>query len=258
MNDRWAFLRVRTLSLLLVASASLSCSITPKEQALEDIRDTTIIPNLGSYDEQVQKEAVARMLSILDNAPEVGKTLLVASLADPVQDERTKVVCAWLLSTVGDRRALPTLMDLLGKGSSSSESLVREAVVSYGASVVSAVARVLEDGNDLARIAAAEALIELDVSEGIDALAARYSREPQSRVRFLILCGLAADPRRSVINPLERALEDSAPMNRDLVWDALVRRLTIPTTIDFNPEGTDAIREQQLKVYREWRALPRR
>ncbi len=255
MNERWAFLRVHVLLFLLVVAVATGCSATPKEQALEDIRDTTIIPNLGSYDDQVQKEAVARMLSILDNAPEVGKNLLVASLTDPVQDERTKVVCAWLLSTVGDRRALPTLMDLLGKGASSSEGLVREAVVSYGSSVVPAVARVLEDGNDLARIAAAEALIELDVSEGIDALAARYSREPQSRVRFLILCGLAADSRPSVIDPLDRALEDSDPMNRDLVWDALVRRLSIPATIEFSPAATDAIREQQLKIYREWRAL---
>ena len=180
-------------SLILILCGLIGCSSTPEEQALEDIRDTTIIPNLGSYDDGVQKEAVARMLNILETAPDVGANLLVASLRDPVHEDRTKMVCAWLLSTVRDRRALPYLMTYLGQGSNTGESLVREAVSAYGASVLPSVTEVLEEGGDLARIAAAEVIFELGTREAVDALVSRLDREPEARVRFLILCGIASE-----------------------------------------------------------------
>ena len=68
----------------------------------------------------------------------------------------------------------------------------------------------------LARIAAAEVLIELETREGLDALAERLGREPEARVRFLIICGLAADERAESITLLESALGDDDAMNREL------------------------------------------
>ena len=230
----------------------VGCSTTPEQQALEDIRDTTIIPNLGSYDDQIQQEAVARMLSILESAPEVGRNLLVASLRDPVHDDRTKMVCAWLLSTVNDRRALPTLMEFLGRGTDSDESLLREAVVSFGASVVPSVARVLDEGSDVARIAAAEVLCELETSEAVDALIARYAAEPHPRVRFLILCGVA-DESPPRVAPLERALSDEEAVNREFAWTTLARLFRLPPSITFDPDGNAATRRAQIDRFRAWR-----
>lgn len=239
-------------TLLLLA---VGCASAPDEdeKVLADIRDTTIIPNLGSYDDQVQKEAVQRLLGVLDRAPEVGKNLLVASLRDPVYDDRTKIVCAWLLSTVGDPRALPALMGYLGQGTDSTESLVREAVVGYGARVVPSVSEVLAEGNDLARLAAAEVLVDLQVEEGLDALARRYDDEPEARIRFLILCALAGDSRPSAALLLERALEDADPANRQFAWGALARRFELPGSVRFDPDATAELRREQIETYREWR-----
>ena len=229
------------------------CSSTPEEQAREDIRDTTIIPNLGSYDEQIQQEAVSRMLSILDKAPKVGANILAATLDDPVPADRTKMVCAWLLSTIQDRRALPTLMRFLAEGASSQDSLIRESVVVFGPSVIPSVAAVLEEGNDVARTAAAEVLYELDSRAAVDALVSRLAREPEPSVRFLILCGVAAEnpPRVAV---LEGALTDPDPSNRELAWDTLDRLFRLPPSLAFDAEGSDTMREEQLERYRAWRA----
>jgi HEAT repeat protein len=240
-------------ALLLALAVGCSGAPTSDEKALADIRDTTIIPNLGSFDDQVQKEAVQRLLNVLDRAPDVGKNLLVASLRDPVYDDRTKIVCAWLLSTVGDRRALPSLMEFLGQGTDTTESLVREAVVSYGAGVVPAVSEVLAEGNDLARLAAAEVLVEIEVEEGLDALRERYPGEPEARIRFLILCALAGDPRPSATQLLDRALADEDPANRQFAWGALTRRFDIPASLPFDPNAPSALREEQVAAYLEWR-----
>lgn len=251
-----ASLPLAALFAAVVASAA-GCSSPPTqdEKALADIRDTTIIPNLGSFDEQVQKEAVQRLLDVLDRAPEVGKNLLVASLRDPVYDDRTRIVCAWLLSTVEDPRALPTLMEFLGQGTDTNESLVREAVVSYGAGVVPAVSQLLVEGNDLARLAAAEVLVELEVDEGLDALSERYDDEPEARIRFLILCAASADPRASSVQLLERALHDDDPANRQFAWGAIVRRFGVPDSIPFDPTAATAVRSEQVEMYREWRRV---
>lgn len=247
-----------TLSMLALTALLASCATpTAEERAYEDIRDTTVIPNLGSYDGQVQSDAVNRMLNILANAPDIGSNLLLASLRDPVHDQRTKMVCAWLLSTVGDRRALPSLMGYLGEGTNASEGLVREAVVSYGASVVPAVAQVLEEGNDLARIAAAEVLVDLRTEDAFRALASRLDREPEPRVRFLIICGIAADSQAEAVPRLESALVDPDAMNRELAWDALSRKLGVPATIEFDPNASDVERDAQLSIYRAWRSTRR-
>ena len=240
-------------SLILILCGLIGCSSTPEEQALEDIRDTTIIPNLGSYDDGVQKEAVARMLNILETAPDVGANLLVASLRDPVHEDRTKMVCAWLLSTVRDRRALPYLMTYLGQGSNTGESLVREAVSAYGASVLPSVTEVLEEGGDLARIAAAEVIFELGTREAVDALVSRLDREPEARVRFLILCGIASE-RPPRIAPLEKTLDDDDPSNREFAWDTLARAFKFPSWLTFDPQAAPEVRRQQIERYRAWRA----
>ena len=245
--------RRSALPCALFALLLSGCSSTPEERALEDIRDTTIIPNLGSYDDGVQKEAVARMLNILDTAPDVGANLLVASLRDPVHDDRTKTVCAWLLSTVNDRRALPYLMTFLGQGSNSGESLVREAVSSYGASVIPSVTEVLNEGGDLARIAAAEVLFELGTREAVDALVARLEREPEARVRFLILCGVANE-RPPRVAPLEQTLNDDDPSNREFAWDTLARAFRFPDWLTFDPQAEPEVRRQQIERYQAWRA----
>ncbi len=238
---------------LLVGAILSGCSSTPEEQAFEDIRDTTIIPSLGSYDDQIQQEAVARMLTLLDKAPQVVTNILAATLHDPVPDDRTKLVCAWLLSTVKDRRALPTLMRFLSEGTNSDDSLLREAMVVFGTSIIPSVAEVLEEGSDVARIAAAEVLYDLDSRSAVDALVARLVREPDPRVRFLIICGVAAEnqPR---LEPLERTLIDPEASNRELAWDTLDRILRLPPSLAFDAEGADEVRRLQVERYQTWRA----
>ncbi|MGA1535075.1 MAG: HEAT repeat domain-containing protein [Planctomycetota bacterium] len=238
---------------LLLLPTLIGCGGTPEEKALEDIRDTTIIPNLGSYDDQIQQEAVYRMQSILENAPEVARNLLAATLRDPVYDNRTKLVCAWLLATQQDRRALQTLVDLLGVGSDSDESLLRDSLNLYGAEVVPSVASVLREGNDVARIAAAEVLCDLGDGEAVDALVARYGSEPNPRVRFLILCGVANRPPLRV-PLLEQALVDADAKNRDFAWSTLGRHYDFPETLTFDAEETEEVRSAQLDRYRRWLA----
>ncbi len=241
------------LALELALVSGCASGPTAEEKAMDDIRDTTVIPNLGSYDDQVQTDAVQRMLGVLDSAPEVGKNLLVATLRDPVTDERTKMVCAWLLSTVDDRRALPALMEFLGQGADATDDLVREAVVSYGASVIPSVSAVLEGGNDLARLTAAEILTDLEIREGFDALADRLPREPQARVRFMILCGLSSDRSSTSTEALELALLDEDSENREQAWNTLAKRFKVPPSLSFDSTGTGVRRAFQVAAYHQWR-----
>ncbi|HIO65579.1 MAG TPA: hypothetical protein EYN40_02695, partial [Planctomycetes bacterium] len=89
-------------SLLIVVLVAMVGCKTPDQRTeaanvLQDIRNTTVIPELGSYDESARKKSVERILMSLEMAPEITKNLLVATLDDSMVSARTKrVICTIL------------------------------------------------------------------------------------------------------------------------------------------------------------------
>lgn len=248
--------RVLPLLLLLLG---LGCTPAVRdEDLLKDIRDTTVIPELGSYDPASQKDALKRILVTIEKAPEVTANLLAATLRDPVVSDRTKLVICWILASEKDSRAIPTLMELLGRVNEDPDQLIKDSLAVFGSRIVPGVARVLEGGSDLARLAAAEVLLDVALPEARVALADRYADEGEPEVRFLILCGAAADPRSSAEQLLFSGLDDVERQNRELAWEALRKKIAPPLILRFDAGAKEAVRKAQVSELRRWRLSTRR
>ena len=76
----------RTIATLLMISSLLLTGCQPLEKrtkaddVLQDIRNTTVIPDLGSYDPILQRKSLNRILLSIEKAPAITRNLLVATL----------------------------------------------------------------------------------------------------------------------------------------------------------------------------------
>ncbi|HIA26826.1 MAG TPA: hypothetical protein EYN79_01685 [Planctomycetes bacterium] len=247
----------RPLILLLVLC--LGCTVPTREtDPLRDIRNTTVIPEVGSYDPAIQKQALQRIFLTLEQAPEITCNLLAATLRDPVVDDRTKLVICWILASEEDPRAIPTLMELLGRVNEDPDQLIKDSLATFGSRIVSGVAQVLEGGSDLARLAAAEVLLEIAVPEAHAALVSRYPLEEAPQIRFLILCGAAEDPSNDASEVLISGLDDAERQNREIAWEALRRKIESPSLLRFDAGAGPEVRRSQVTELRRWLASSRR
>ena len=241
------------LALLASLSSCKSAEQRSLEENLEAIRDVTFIPKLGSYDEEEQRDAIQKVMMGLDRAPDIVSNILAASLKDESYDERTHLVIARLLADKKDVRAVPTLVKHVGSPHEQAQSIVRDALLEYGSSIVDHVAEVLETGDATSRLAAAEILFELRLAEGYDALYDRESREPVPEVRFLILCGTAEDPRPLAVGRLYRFLMDGDELVRSAAWSAIQEREPTPEVLGYDPDGKPDERRKQVARLQQWR-----
>ena len=240
------------LTLTFVATLG-ACSTTPSEDALlREIRESTIVPQLGSYDEQEQRRATQKVREALDRAPEGTAEILAATLADSVTEDRTKVVCAYLLSTLKDRRGIPTLLEHLGTTNEAASDLIRTALRNYGSSIVPHIVETLETGDTVARTTSANLLLDLRSREGYDAMWRRMKIEPSPEVRFLLVCGTSYDSRPVAIERLLHALEDRDELVREFAWDALRTRLELPKTLKYDPAAEPLERNRQIAALDQW------
>ena len=246
----------RLLILPLLIFALASCSAPSKtdqrEDVLEDIRSTTLIPNLGSYDEGVQKHALDRILVSLEKAPVITRNLLAAELDDPFIGARTKRVICMILAREGDERALPRLVSMLAEGNQVDDNLIESALLEYGSDAALAVVSVLAEGNVTARRSAASILLSMQLPVAFDALQDRFYIERDAEVRFLCVCGFAQDPRPESLAILTEALEDSEEVVRQAAWGGLQRRAKVPRDMVFDPLATPAMRKIQVGEIRSW------
>ncbi len=222
------------------------------DQVLQDIRDTTVIPDLGSYDEKVQRKALDRILVSIDKAPSITRNLLVATLDDSLIDSRTKRVICTILAKEGDMRILPTLSKMLAQGSVPEDDLLESALVQLGERSVQPVSRVLAEGNVTARRNAASVLLSLDVPHALDSLQDRMVIEKDAEVRFLCVCGLVQDARAQSLVMLANALDDVDVEVRRAAWGGLARKIRPPQSIYFDASAKPAVRSVQAQQVRQW------
>ncbi|MFN0056912.1 MAG: HEAT repeat domain-containing protein [Planctomycetota bacterium] len=239
----------------IVASLALASgcrALRPEAELLKEIRESTIIPKLGSYDENEQQWAYQKLRTALDKAPAETIEILAASLRDPITDDRTKLVVACLLGRVPDERALPVLVKNIGVANDSTRAIVRDALEPFGVRVVSSMEEVLETGDESARGAAAEVLHDLRRPEGFDAMWRRLSDETDPAIRYVLVLGIAADDRTLALERLIQASRDSDLLVREICWQALTYRTQPPDHITFDHTAEPPQREAQLVTFRRW------
>ena len=223
-----------------------------QDGVLQDIRNTTLIPNLGSYDEDIQKHALDRILVSLRKAPMITRNLLAAELGDPFIGARTKRVICMILAREGDERALPRLIAMLAEGNALDDNLMESALLEYGSVAVTPVASVLAEGNVTARRSAASILLTMNLPMAYDALQDRFMIERDAEVRFLCVCGFAQDTRGESIGILAGALEDADESIRQAAWGGLQRRVKLPRDLNFDPIAAPGMRKLQVSEIRLW------
>ena len=243
---------VSGLPLLMCVGCSNQEKAGDRADVLEDIRNTTMIPNLGAYDEDAQKHALDRILVSLEKAPVITRNLLAAELDDPFIAARTKRVICMILAREGDQRALPKLVSMLAEGNPVDDNLIESALLEYGSDAVMSVTTVLTEGSVTARRSAASILLALDLPVAFDALQDRFIIERDTEVRFLCVCGFAQDPRVESVGVLAGALEDSEEAIRQAAWGGLQRRAKVPGDLVFDPFATPAMRKIQVKEIHSW------
>lgn len=248
----------RTIATLLMISSLLLTGCQPGEKrtkaddVLQDIRTTTVIPDLGSYDAKLQRKSLDRILLSIEKAPAITKNLLVATLEDSMIDARTKRVICTILAQEGDLRVLAPLSRMLAEGSVAEDDLLESALVQLGERSVQSVARVLSEGNVTARRNAASILLSLEVPYALDSLQDRYQIEKDAEVRFLCVCGLVQDARSESLSILIQALEDIDLEVRRTAWGGLARKLRPPPSIYYDPSAKPTIRSIQAGQIRDW------
>lgn len=248
----------RTIATLLMISSLLLTGCQPLEKrtkaddVLQDIRNTTVIPDLGSYDPILQRKSLNRILLSIEKAPAITRNLLVATLEDSMIDARTKRVICTILAQEGDLRVLVPLSRMLAEGSLAEDDLLESALVQLGERSVHSVARVLSEGNVTARRNAASVLLSLDVPYALDSLQDRYQIEKDAEVRFLCVCGLVQDARIESLSMLTQALEDIDLEVRKTAWGGLARKVRPPPSIHYDPSAKPGIRAIQAGQIREW------
>ena len=247
---RW----ILALTVLLSVGCSTPDKAPNREDVLEDIRNTTLIPNLGSYDESIQKRALDRILLSLSKAPIITRNLLAAELDDPFIGARTKRVICMIFAREGDERALPRLVSMLAEGNVVDDNLIEAALLEYGSDALSPVVAVLAEGNVTARRSAASILLTMKLPVAFDALEDRFTLERDSEVRFLCVCGFAEDARQSSLDLLASALDDPDEVVRQAAWGGLKRRAKVPGNFVFDAEAEPSLRKVQAREIRSWLA----
>ncbi len=246
-------LRVLLIVMLLVAVGCQSPDQRTKEaNVLQDIRNTTVIPELGSYDDSIRKKSVDRILMSLDKAPEITKNLLVAALDDSLVSARTKRVICTILAEEGDLRALTPLTGMLAAGSVSQDDLLETALLNFGERAVPRIATVLAEGGAIARRNAAGILLGIGGPLAYDALRERLTLERDSEVRFLCVCGLVQDSRSSSLPILGWILDDTDEEVRKAAWGGLSRRTRPPGHLLFDASAVPSVRVRQAVQVRAW------
>lgn len=244
-------------SLLIVVLVSMVGCKTPDQRTeeanvLQDIRNTTVIPELGSYDESARKKSVERILMSLELAPEITKNLLVATLDDSMVSARTKRVICTILAEEGDLRALTPLTAMLAEGSVAQDDLLETALLNFGERAVPRIATVLAEGGEIARRNAAGILLGIGGPLAFDALRARLTLERDSEVRFLCVCGLVQDARSSSLPFLGVVLDDADEEVRKAAWGGLWRRTRPPGHLRFDASAAPSVRVRQAAQVRTW------
>ena len=226
--------------------------VSSQNDVLQDIRNTTLIPNLGAYDEEVQKHALDRILVSIRKAPMITRNLLAAELGDPFIGARTKRVICMVLAREGDDRALPQLTAMLAEGNVVDDNLMESALLEFGSVAVAPVSSVLAEGNVTARRSAASILLAMNLPRAFDALQDRFQIERDPEVRFLCVCGFAQDTREESIGILTGALEDADESIRQAAWGGLQRRAKVPSDLVFDPLAAPGMRKIQVTEIRSW------
>ncbi|MDE0960585.1 MAG: HEAT repeat domain-containing protein [Planctomycetota bacterium] len=223
-----------------------------RAEVLKDIRDTTVIPDLGSHDTSIQKKSVDRILQSLEKAPEITRNLLVAALDDSMVSARTKRVICTLLADQADLRALAPLIRMLAEGALAEDDLLETALLEFGDRAVPGVATVLAEGGPIARRNAAGILLAISGPRAHDALRSRMLTEKDPEVRFLCVCGLVEDRRSTSLALLGDALDDKDEEVRRAAWGGLSHRARPPGGILFNPAALPEVRVRQAQQVRNW------
>jgi len=246
------------MATLLVSLMVLGSGCKPMDKrsetadVLKDIRDTTVIPDLGSYDEAIRKKSVDRILMSLEKAPDITRNLLLATIDDSMVSARTKRVICTLLADQGDFRAMAPLTRMLAEGSQAEDDLLETALLEFGERAVSGVSTVLAEGGPIARRNAAGILLAIGGSSAHDALRLRLLIEKDPEVRFLCVCGLVEDRRTTSLALLGDALDDIDEEVRRAAWGGLSHRARPPGGILFNPSGRPEVRIRQALQVRKW------
>lgn len=239
-----------SLASLLVAFGC--ASVSEEERLLNEIRESTIVPKLGSYDEKEQRIATTKVREALDRAPEGTAEILAQSLRDPILEDRTKLMIAYFLSEIGDERGLPVLFQHLGVENDAVKDLVQRSITRYGIKTVPQLIDVMQSGNDVARQNATEILVGFQSREVYDTMWERYRNEPHGQIRFLLLCGFAEDTRPLAEERLMVALDDSDELVREHAWAIFRTRTDPPEALGFTPLLEGDVRSAALRRIRDW------
>ena len=186
----------------------------------------------------------------METAPSATAEILASALRDPLTDERTELVIAWLLSRVQDERAIPILSKNFGVSTETARELVLNAAKEFGAKIIPAAREALTNGDTTTRTNAAELLVGLGGSDAYEILWSRYPQELDAKVRYLILLGIASDPREIALDRLALVLDDRDEAHRDLAWTALKSRLPAGVSLQFDVQAERKQRRAQIAEIR--------
>lgn len=241
-------------SLAAIAAILIVGCASPDEgqRLLNEIRESTIVPKLGSYNESEQREATRVVREAIQKAPEGTAEILAQSLRDPILEDRTKLMIAYFLSEVGDERGLPVLIQNLGVDNPAVQDLVKPSIARYGLQVVPQLIDAMQTSNDTARQSAVEILIQFRSQEVYDTMWERYGREPHGQIRFLLLCGFAEDERVLAERRLLEALADKDELVREHAWAIFSTRTEPPQELPFDPSSPKEFREAASARLNRW------
>jgi HEAT repeat protein len=215
--------------IVLIALVTLGGCSTPQEKkSLQELIDqqTPILKELASYQSERQRRAVNRFLKLGKNqGTEVAVWFLDdAAVAD---NERVRVLLAWILSSWDDRRGMPFLLDSLESRDLGVLRLAQEGLANYGPDDVLArrLGEVLgESKNADARLSAAIVLSDMKTVNALDILGSHLKgkEESEREVRGICLLGVVnSSPSHARLTYLVDSLTDPDVEIRERAWDAL-------------------------------------
>ncbi|MBN1444179.1 MAG: hypothetical protein JXA90_15820, partial [Planctomycetes bacterium] len=254
------FLERLTVSALL-AAALLACSCSSSEEKeltltefLEE--NSTLIGDLGSYDNEKRREAYNRLKQL---PREQGINVCLGLLMEKkINNPRAEVVLARCLADWRDRRAIEYLFSYLALQDLGDVRMAAEGLeVFLDDPRVVAVLRdkvtspVLQERRIATEILRGPPDRRPD-NEVVELFAAQYKSEkdPEIRARFLFTIGGSRHPRKAGF--LADALTDADEGLRALAWRFLQKEPQLPPEFDFDPGAAPADRADAVARLRLW------
>lgn len=242
--------------LLAVAALGLvACGGTEeREPTLTDFleENSTLIEDLGSYDNEARREAVNRIKQL---PRQQGINVCLALLREgEINNPRAEVVLARCLADWRDRRAIDYLLSYLALQDQGDVRLAKEGLRVFRTDprVVAVLSEKVKSPVLQERRTATEILSESTSKQVVELFAEQYKNEqdPEIRALFLFSIGGSNHPRK--VEFLSEALTDADEGLRVLAWKFLQDCEGLPPNYNFDPGGSPAERADAVAQLRMW------